>query len=111
VFVRVGEKDLDLEGGVLRQEKGKTRDDVKPRKRDRRADAQTPRQGRVRTARGEFGFVGLAHRLSPRLDDGHAAAEPTISLRQLEAHIPGPEHWSAASLRRICTITRRPAPS
>ena len=33
-----------------------------------------------------------AHQLRPRLDDGHAAAEPTISLRQFEADIAGPEH-------------------
>ena len=46
---------------MLRQEKGKTRYDVKPRKRDRRADAQTPRQGRARPARGEFGFVGFVY--------------------------------------------------
>jgi hypothetical protein len=59
VFVCVAEKDLDVEGRVLRQEKGKARYDVKPRKRDRHANAQTPRQGCARTARGEFGLFGF----------------------------------------------------
>jgi hypothetical protein len=59
IFRRVAEKDIDIEGRVLCQEKGKPWYDVKPRKRDRRADAQTSRQGCARTACGDFRFLGF----------------------------------------------------
>jgi hypothetical protein len=59
IFRRVAEKDIDIEGRVLCQEKGKPWYDVKPRKRERRADAQMSRQGCARTACGDFRFLGF----------------------------------------------------
>src|SRR5262249_4555563 len=95
-MARPSPANTDVEDRVLRQERGKPRHDVKPRKGHRRADAQTSRQGCARTARGDFRFIGFLDRafcavikIAPRLGRAQSVGraqqqtnpEPLLELR------------------------------